>query len=546
MLIVLSILLFGFLSNPIVSCYVIDISLEVDKAVSQGLPSYFSWRDIDGVDFTTPVRNQYPFPSCETFAIVAAVETMVQYAVGYPFGCDLSEAHLFFWSGGNINWGSYPENDTRFLVEHGVPDEACWPYPKEKRQYPLNTTSPDWRNRTVKIKEWRYLPEDPVAIKKALVSNGPVPTYFVVYKDFIYHKKGIYRHRWGKFVAPHYVTIVGYNDDPGYWICKNSWGTKYQEDGWFKIKYGECSIEKKSFLLTGVYGHFPIIYVDDDNKDGPWDGTPEHPYPSIQEGIDRAYEGYTVYVRKGIYHENVVVDKTLNLDGEDANFTVIDGGGSGHVIVVSAPDVRVSGFTIQNSGRQPFDAGIKTLSLNSNVTIKGNIIQNNDIGVFLNYAYSDSWNIIEDNVIKYNRDGIYVHWANNNEITGNIVKLNKGDGIEMECSQTSHIWENKIYANDECGLYLRSSSNENNIGERNNIQNNKIGIKVERSNKNRIVGNVFIGNEKHAYFYNAFFNRWNRNHWDGWPSFLPKIIRGHIGHRGFPWINVDWNPSRRV
>ena len=59
------------------------------------LPSYFSWRDKDGVDYTTPIRNQAPFPSCETFAIVAALETMVQYKVRYNFGCDLSEAHLF-------------------------------------------------------------------------------------------------------------------------------------------------------------------------------------------------------------------------------------------------------------------------------------------------------------------------------------------------------------------------------------------------------------------------------------------------------------------
>jgi hypothetical protein len=99
------------------------------------LPSSFSWRDINGVDFTTPIRNQNPYPSCESFALVAAVETMVQYQVGFPFNCDLSEAHLFFFSGGNIIWGSYPENDTKFLKDYGVPDEACWPYPKDKYQY---------------------------------------------------------------------------------------------------------------------------------------------------------------------------------------------------------------------------------------------------------------------------------------------------------------------------------------------------------------------------------------------------------------------------
>ena len=205
------------------------------------LPSYFSWRDIDGVDFTTPIRDQGSIPSCETFAFLAAVETMVQYSVNYSFGCDLSEAHLFFYSGGNINWGSYPENDTEFLKEYGVPDEACWPYPKEYYQYPLNTTSPDWKNRTVKITNWSYLPEDRDAIKKALVTNGPVPTYFMVYRDFAYHKKGIYQHRWGEFRAPHYVTIIGYNDgsNPKTWLCKNSWGVSWNGDGYVWIAQGQ-------------------------------------------------------------------------------------------------------------------------------------------------------------------------------------------------------------------------------------------------------------------------------------------------------------------
>ena len=59
------------------------------------LPETFSWTDIDGVNFVTPPRGQSPFHSCETFAFTAAVEVMVHKEVGYPFGCDLSEAHLY-------------------------------------------------------------------------------------------------------------------------------------------------------------------------------------------------------------------------------------------------------------------------------------------------------------------------------------------------------------------------------------------------------------------------------------------------------------------
>lgn len=509
------------------------------------LPSSFSWRDINGVDFTTPIRNQNPYPSCESFALVAAVETMVQYQVGFPFNCDLSEAHLFFFSGGNIVWGSYPENDTQFLKQYGVPDEACWPYPKDKYQYPLNTTSPDWMNRTVKITDWSYIPADPVAIKTALLTNGPVPSYFLVYDDFVYFKKGIYQHRWGNTRGAHYMAIVGYNDDPGYWIVKNSWGPNFQEDGWVNIKYGECSIGTINFLLTGVYGKFPILYVDDDNTEGPWDGTKEHPYRTIQEAIDVAFDGYTVYVMNGTYKEHVLIDKSISVLGENKELTIIDGEGVDDVVTISVRDAKVSGFTVRNSGTQTLNAGIKTLSLNSNATIENNLLINNYNGLFLNYGYAQSWNIVRNNTIIHNVKGIYAHWANNGEITGNTITQNQENGIEMECSKLSFIQDNVISDNGGYGIYLRGESDENTISDGNTIQDNAVGVKITESNKNIISKNNFIGNLQNAYFSNAFLTTWKRNYWDDRVLFFPKVIEGSFGEKEFSWVNVDWHPMRK-
>ncbi len=489
------------------------------------LPEAFSWKDVNGMDYTTAIRNQKRLPSCETFAIVAALETMIQYKVGFPFGCDLSEAHLYFYSGGNTDWGSYPENNTNFLQTYGVPDEACWPYPDDNYQYPLNTTEENWKERTVKINSWHYLSEDVETIKSAVMNNGPVPTYFHVYADFLKHKHGVYRHRWGESFGPHYVCIMGWNDDPGYWICKNSWGTEYQEDGWFKIAYGECSIEKKSFYLNGVHGHYPILFVDDDNTKGPWKGTEQHPFQSIQDAVNHAYDGWTIIVNPGEYQEHVFINASITLVGSDKQSTVIDGGNMGHVVTIASPEVNVSGFTIQNSGTEPFDAGMKTLSLYSNATIYNNIFQQNQIGLFLNYAYTEeygkfSWNHIRNNVFQQNHDGMYVHWSDNNEIIGNVFRGNVDDGLEMEASRFSLIEGNVFQENEGIGLYLQDGSHQN-----------------------RIQKNDFVENTIHAYFDGSLRNKWIRNYWSDSHHIFIQPINGQLDIYDIPWVDIDWFPS---
>ena len=72
------------------------VSADIDNEICcSELPPIFSWRNIEGIDYTTSVKNQRPAPTCEAYALVASIETLVQYQVGFPFECDLSELHLF-------------------------------------------------------------------------------------------------------------------------------------------------------------------------------------------------------------------------------------------------------------------------------------------------------------------------------------------------------------------------------------------------------------------------------------------------------------------
>ena len=107
------------------------------------------------------------------------------------------------------------------------------------------------------------------------------------------------------------------------------------------------------------------MYVDDDNIKGPLKSTSSGIFPpsgitlyvggsgpdnytKIQDAIDNASDGDTIFVYSGTYFEHVVVDKQLYLIGEDKNSTIIDGEGSEDVVVIYADGVTIQQFTIRS------------------------------------------------------------------------------------------------------------------------------------------------------------------------------------------------------
>lgn len=101
-------------------------------------------------------------------------------------------------------------------------------------------------------------------MKLELVLSGPMAVAFEVYNDFMFYKEGIYHHtglkdEFNPFeLTNHAVLLVGYGKDPEsgekFWIVKNSWGTSWGEDGYFRIRRGtdECAIESIAVAATPI------------------------------------------------------------------------------------------------------------------------------------------------------------------------------------------------------------------------------------------------------------------------------------------------------
>ena len=216
------------------------------------IPDSFDWRNVNETNWVTSVKNQGGCGSCVAFGCLSALESVVQIERGRIFDCDLSEAFLFFCGDGSCSQGWYVSDAASFLKTNGVPDEACFPY--EAKDMDCLSKASNWKQRIVSV-ETNGVVRNVRDIKEALVQYGPLVTSFDVYDDFQAYSSGVYQHVWGDRVAGHAVAIIGYNDDPGYWICKNSWGPGWGEDGFFRILYGECNIADPAFYFSGVGGN---------------------------------------------------------------------------------------------------------------------------------------------------------------------------------------------------------------------------------------------------------------------------------------------------
>jgi C1A family cysteine protease len=205
-------------------------------------PPAWDWRDVDGVDWTTPVRDQGACGACVAFGVLGAVEAMAMWAGGDPGrDLDLSEAHLFFCGCGPCcDSGWWPEEALDYLIEQGVPDEVCFPY--QDRNLACRDTCADWSERAVRITAWHEV-LDADARKQWLSGIGPLVGAMAVYRDFFYYTGGVYRPVSDDLAGYHAVTVVGYDETQSAWLCKNSWGTGWGKAGWFRLAYGTCGID---------------------------------------------------------------------------------------------------------------------------------------------------------------------------------------------------------------------------------------------------------------------------------------------------------------
>eukprot|EP00830_Metopus_es_P011605 TRINITY_DN2343_c0_g1_i2.p1 TRINITY_DN2343_c0_g1~~TRINITY_DN2343_c0_g1_i2.p1 ORF type:complete len:316 (+),score=35.28 TRINITY_DN2343_c0_g1_i2:64-1011(+) len=143
-----------------------------------------------------------------------------------------------------------------YAEKYGLAEEACLPYGAGAGPTPLCPRKCIYGGEMKKYYCARGSTKILTSIEdmKCSLLNGPLSGRFDVYEDFINYKSGIYSHSGGNIVGGHAIKVVGYGVENGtnYWICENSWGRTWGLEGFFKIKHGECDIDKYMLDCTPV------------------------------------------------------------------------------------------------------------------------------------------------------------------------------------------------------------------------------------------------------------------------------------------------------
>jgi C1A family cysteine protease len=216
-------------------------------------PSKIDWRNVNGANYITNIKSQGFCSSCVSFSLCASLEANLRILKKMPnYDVQLSVAHLAYChedqSACTNGW--WPTYGCEFLKKNGVAREQFYPYSPGNQ---VCMVANGWESQKVQITGWTNL-TDINEIKSWLSNKGPVVACMEIFQDIYSYSSGVYHHIAGDKIGWHSMTIVGYDDELGCWICKNCWGPGWGESGFINFGYGECNIE-----LYGMFAFDSIV-----------------------------------------------------------------------------------------------------------------------------------------------------------------------------------------------------------------------------------------------------------------------------------------------
>ncbi|HKI89252.1 MAG TPA: C1 family peptidase, partial [Draconibacterium sp.] len=256
----------------------------------------WDWRDRQGKNWITPIRNQGTCGSCWAFASTGATEAMVNLYFNQQLNLDLSEQDVLSCSGGGDCGGGYPSIALNYITNTGIVDEASFPYAEAELSCNEKSKSPSELIKTggrVDFGSSLY-PRSEDDLKRMLIEMGPLSgglydwSHAMTLVGYKVIKEGDYFYLRDLDNHIQWVTISAGDALIGttVWIFKNSWGL-FGDDGYVYVETPITNIGWTHGLKTPIISNvenYNVICEDNDGDGYYWWGI--GPKPATCTGPD--------------------------------------------------------------------------------------------------------------------------------------------------------------------------------------------------------------------------------------------------------------------
>jgi len=222
---------------------------------------------IDMRDKMPPVIDQEGVGSCVACSLAAAFQycdpTWVPSKLFIYYNSRLLDNSTGRDDGTTISQG------VNSLYRYGTCSELKWPYLSNKWavQPTAECYTEGLEHQTI---DYEHIPQTHLQLKGCLYSGFPFVFGFYVYESFENSQNTLtgvmtMPAQGEQLLGGHAVVCVGYDDDRKVWICRNSWGTKWGDNGYFYMPYEYLDSVKN--LASDFWKILKVETVDEQRPD---------------------------------------------------------------------------------------------------------------------------------------------------------------------------------------------------------------------------------------------------------------------------------------